>query len=61
MAGEGLWMAANQAEVWQAASYSEWFVLELFNLDGSGRSVTLQRWLPDMVASETPDALSYVE
>ena len=61
MAGEGPWMAANQAEVWQAASYSEWFALELFNLDGSGRSVALERWLPDMAASETPDALSYGE
>ncbi len=49
----------------RAASYSEWFVLEFFTLDGSERSASLQRWLPGVTLPEEPDAsdnaLSYVE
>ena len=30
----------------RAASYSEWFVLEFFTLDGTERSASLKRWLP---------------
>ena len=49
----------------RAASYSEWFVLEFFTLDGAGRSASRQRWLPDIAQHWTSDssdtALSYVE
>ncbi len=49
----------------RAASYSEWFVLEFFTLDGPGRSASLQRWLPNItqlgVSDASDTALSYVE
>lgn len=46
---------------WQAAAYSEWFVLDFFTLDGSDRRAGLQRWLNTADFGEQSDALSYVE
>lgn len=46
---------------WQAASYSEWFVLEYFTLDGADRPPAQQGWLGDDSPHAPSDALSYVE
>lgn len=46
---------------WQAASFSEWFVVEFFTLDGSDHHPPLGRWLRGATAAEPSDALSHVE
>lgn len=51
----------NDLNRWQAASHSEWFVLDFFTLDGSDRRVSLQRWTNDTDSNLVSDALSYVE
>lgn len=61
MAGEDDWAEDDSPGRWQAASYSEWFVLDFFTLDGSDRRAALQRWLDSATFAEPSDALSYVE
>ena len=51
----------NAFAEWQVASYSEWFVLDFFTLDGSDRRAGLERWLDTSGFGEQSDALSYVE
>ncbi len=46
---------------WQAASYSEWFVLEFFTLDGSDHPPGRWGWLGEDSSREPTDALSHVE
>ena len=47
----------------RAASYSEWFVLDYFTLDGTEQSALLEWWLPGInrPLDASPHPLSYVE
>ncbi|MCE2526259.1 MAG: hypothetical protein J4G00_01805 [Actinomycetia bacterium] len=62
-AAGGAWEQQETEDLtrWQAASHSEWFVLDFFTLDGSDRRAGLNRWLDSADASVESDALSYVE
>ena len=60
-AGSGEQQKTNDLNRWQAASHSEWFVLDFFTLDGTDRRESLQRWMNDTDSNLESDALSYVE
>ena len=61
MAGVDVEEGESTRQRWQAASYSEWFVLEYFTLDGADRPPAQQVWLEDDSPHQPSDALSYVE
>lgn len=56
-------LAGRAFDEYRAASFSEWFILDFFTLDGSGPPGYLERWLPGAahLVEASSRALSYVE